>query len=300
MIKNHGFPYSVYTQLYNACVCSVSMYGSEVFGYHEYDSLYKLHLRALRAFFGLPKNVTSAGLLSEVDWLLPKFQSQLKMIHFFGRILRTEENRLLSKIYKWDFQINSSGLVQTWTSEVKDILNKFGMANIFERQQIFPVQSKISELKMAMIQNQVDDLKIQCAIKPKLRTFITYKNFSTLPPNVGKPLSFVERRLLSKIRLGILPLRLETGQFERPILPENMRVCYCGSGKIENEYYVLFECPMYNELRQNWLQNLYCLPNFTDLPAQQKLGIALNDAQNVKSTAKYLVRVMDLRAQLYQ
>ena len=97
------------------------MYGSEVFGYHEYDSLYKLHLRALRAFFGLPKNVTSAGLLSEVDWLLPKFQSQLKMIHFFGRILRTEENRLLSKKYKWDFQINSSGLVQTWTSEVKDM-----------------------------------------------------------------------------------------------------------------------------------------------------------------------------------
>ena len=135
------------------------------------------------------------------------------MIHFFGRILRTEENRLLSKIYKWDFQINSSGLVQTWTSEVKDILNKFGMANIFERQQIFPVQSKISELKMAMIQNQVDDLKIQCAIKPKLRTFITYKNFSTLPPYVGKPLSFVERRLLSKIRLGILLLRLETGRF---------------------------------------------------------------------------------------
>ena len=59
MIKNHGFPYSVYTQLYDSCVCSVSLYGSEVFGYNEYDSLHKLHLRAIRAFFGLPKNVTS-------------------------------------------------------------------------------------------------------------------------------------------------------------------------------------------------------------------------------------------------
>ena len=214
--------------------------------------------------------------------------------------MRTEENRLLSKIYRWDFLINRSKLAKTWTSEVKEILNKFGMANIFERQQIFHVRSTMSELKTAMMQKQVNDLKAQCASKPKLRTFITFKDFSNLPPYVGKPLSFVERRLLSKIRLGILPLRLETGRFERPIVPENQRVCYCGSGKIENEVYVLFECSIYKQLRQCWLENLLLPPNFTDLSAHQKLDIVLNDAQNVKSTAKYLVRVMDLRAQLNQ
>ena len=75
MIKNKGFPYSIYTMLYQACVSSVSLYGSEIYGYRHYESLFRLHLRAARAYLGLPKNVASFGLISELDWLLPRFQS---------------------------------------------------------------------------------------------------------------------------------------------------------------------------------------------------------------------------------
>ena len=94
MIKNKGFPYSVYSRLYQSCVCSVAHYGSEVFGYEEYSSTLKLQLRAARAFLGLPKNVTSCGLVSELDWLLPHYQTRIKMIQYFGRILGTPSNGL--------------------------------------------------------------------------------------------------------------------------------------------------------------------------------------------------------------
>ena len=36
MIKNGGFPIKVYKTLYESCVCSVSDYGSEVHGFHQY------------------------------------------------------------------------------------------------------------------------------------------------------------------------------------------------------------------------------------------------------------------------
>ena len=55
MIKNGGFPFNVFCTLYDACVCSILEYGAEVFGYKQYDSAFKLHLRAARAFLGLPK-----------------------------------------------------------------------------------------------------------------------------------------------------------------------------------------------------------------------------------------------------
>ena len=99
MIKNKGLPFSIYSMLYQACICSISQYGSEVYGYENFDSAFKLHLRAARAFLGLPKNVTSFGLVSELDWLLPRYQSHLKMIQFFGRIMCTPSNRLLFKVY---------------------------------------------------------------------------------------------------------------------------------------------------------------------------------------------------------
>ena len=46
MIKNKGFPFSIYSILYQACVCSISQYGGEVTGYEQYDSAFKLHLRS--------------------------------------------------------------------------------------------------------------------------------------------------------------------------------------------------------------------------------------------------------------
>ena len=108
MIKNQGFPYNVYSILYKACVCSISEYGSEVFGFEQYDSSFKLHLRAARAYLGLPKNVTSFGLISEVDWMLPQAQMQIKMIRHFGRLLKTPNNRLMKRIYIWDKYLNES------------------------------------------------------------------------------------------------------------------------------------------------------------------------------------------------
>ena len=64
MIKNGGFPYNVFCTLYQACVCSIVDYGSEVFGFNKYDSAEKIHLRAARSFLGVNKTTPIAGILS--------------------------------------------------------------------------------------------------------------------------------------------------------------------------------------------------------------------------------------------
>ena len=163
---------------------------------------------------------------------------------------------------------------------------------------IFSIKEIILKLKSSMRENQQELLKTECQNKPKLRTFMLFKDFQILPPHVGKPLSFVERKTLSKLRLGILPIRIETARYVRPILPEDQRLCYCNSGEVESEYYVLFVCPMYDNLRQSWLNKL-CIPeNFHILEQSEKLKIVLNEANNVRHTAQYLVSVMDLRCLL--
>ena len=101
--------------------------------------------------------------------------------------------------------------------------------------------------------------------------------------------------MISKLRLGILPLRIETGRYERPILSEAQRLCYCQMGIIESEYHALFECKMYNELRETWKSKLVLPDNFDNLPVNCKLDQVLNIAGNVRHTSKFLVSLMDLR-----
>ena len=298
MIKNKGFPFSIYSILYRACVCSISQYGSEIFGYEKYDCALKLHLRAARAFLGLPKNVASFGLISELDWLLPQYQSQIKMIQHFSRIMCTPSNRLMYRIYIWDRKLTESGQFHTWSSEVQSILNQHNLAKVFEDQEIFQSEKITMQLKTSMYEMQQQIVRNECEYKPKLRTFMLFKDFGPLPPHVGKPLSFVERKNISKLRLGILPLRIETARYTKPIVPENQRLCYCESGEIENEYHAIFICSKYNNLRDAWLNKLSIPENFHELGMKEKLSLVLNKPENVRLTAQYIVSFMDLRCLL--
>ena len=251
MIKNGGFPYTVYSLLFKTCVCSISMYGSEVFGFKQHDPLLKLQLRAARAFLGVAKNVTSCGLISELDWLLPQHETRLKMIQHFSRIMNTPTNQLMFKVYRWDRYLNYSKGLINWTSEVKSIFQENNLAHIFNAQEVFPAKNVIAQLKESMNVKQLSAVKIECESKPKLRTFIKFKDFHNLAPHIGKPLSFLERKLISQLRMGVLPLRIETARYMRPIIPENEQFCYCKSGLIETEFHAIFECSMYTDLRQN-------------------------------------------------
>ena len=276
-------------------MCSISQYGSEIFGYEKYESAFKLHLRAARAFLGLPKNVASFGLISELDWLLPQFQSQIRMIQHFGRIMCTSSDRLLYRIYVWDRKLAESGQIVTWSSEVQSILSQHNLAKIFDDQQIFQSKEIATKLKTSMYELQQQIVRNECQNKPKLRTFMLFKDFGPLPPHVGKPLSFVERKSISKLRLGILPLRIETARYIRPILPENQRLCYCDSGEIESEYHAIFICSKYSNLRDAWLKKICIPPNFHELEMSEKFSFILNKPENVRLTSQYIVSFMDLR-----
>ena len=147
-----------------------------------------------------------------------------------------------------------------------------------------------------MLRKQRQSLEQKCRTKPKLRTFNIFKDFTCMPPHVGKPLTFIERKTLSKLRLGVLLLRIETARFVRPILPENQRFCYCNSGEIESEYHLLFKCPKYSDQREAWFAKIDISPTFLDFSVKKQFQIVLNRPENVRHTAQYLVRVMDMRS----
>ena len=94
MIKNGGFPFKVYSMLYNACVVSVMDYSAAVFGPKEYQSAMNVHLRAIRAFLGVPKNTCIPGILSEVDLLLPHHRAKLQMVRHYHRLLSMNNDRM--------------------------------------------------------------------------------------------------------------------------------------------------------------------------------------------------------------
>lgn len=89
--------------------------------------------------------------------------------------------------------------------------------------------------------------------KAKLCTYRTFKSIFGVENYV-----LLKNRcltsLLSQFRIGILPLKIETGRFQN--IPVDERLCDLCNTDIEDEYHFLMACPKYAEFRQQMITNV--------------------------------------------
>ena len=92
----------------------------------------------------------------------------------------------------------------------------------------------------------------------KSRTYALFKTEWRFEPYLTCVEDRSKRVLLSKFRIGISPLRIETGRYEQVDrnhrgIPEKQRTCKCCihvSDMVENEYHFLLICPAYERERK--------------------------------------------------
>ena len=99
-------------------------------------------------------------------------------------------------------------------------------------------------------------------LKPKLRTYILFKHEFETEEYVLYNLSRSERSLLAQLRAGTLPLHIETGRYVNTPVEERFCLC-CQSHSVEDELHFIFDCALYNSLRDQLFSFLNTQnPNF--------------------------------------
>ena len=294
-IKCGGLPYNVFSMLFDSCCSSISDYGSEIWGFEPREEINKIHLRAARTFLGVPKNTTSSGILAEINWLLPENRTWIRMIRQYYRIKGMSSDRLPRKVLEWDIHLSENSDFRTWYSEVKCILDGNDIpATIAPNTN---TTNYIERLKMNLWHKQIIRIRDDCKAKPKLKLYTSIMEFGSTPAYLLKPLSFVQKMFLAKLRLCALPLRIETGRYERPRLEASARLCAaCNDGySVENEEHFIFICKKYDSLRGPWNTCLQKPSNYEELSNDEKLRFILNSSENVKITAQFIINCFDSR-----
>ena len=76
----------------------------------------------------------------------------------------------------------------------------------------------------------------------------TFKStFKAEPYIKNRAITRNERSALAKFRCGVAPLKIETGRYKGIVLEQ--RTCCNSKTMVEDETYVLLQCPSYNTLR---------------------------------------------------
>ena len=251
----------------------------------------------------------SAGAIRyEISLLEPRSRTQIKMLRFYFRLLNMENCRLTKQIYLYDQHFSKCNpLLSTWSSEIADIVSKNSLSDV-----VFTQSPKIvlSLLKNSLITRDQNMHRRECLKSDKLRTYNTL--FDPFVPHESviaytrQCLPFILRKRLSQLRLGCLPIRIESDRYTRPIVHRDLRYCLQPKCKnvannlddnlkdVENEFHFLIVCSQYDNLRTVLYSKIES-PSFPSMTNQNKFVYLLTTQSVSKIVAQFIVDAFDDR-----
>lgn len=131
----------------------------------------------------------------------------------------------------------------------------------------------------------------------KLRTYRLFKDSVSVEPYLLLNMHRLQRRAYTMLRIGVLPLQIETGRYSRPSTPLEDRKCtLCNLDCIEDEKHFLQVCPLYSDLRTSILDSAYNTNNsFTDMSSEQQFTFLMSEPSLQIRMCKTISSMFDRR-----
>ena len=286
-LKNMGV--RTYETLCSSFVTPILNYGAGIWGFHELSDPHVLQNRMIRYYLGVHKFAPVPAMQLEMDWLDVRYQRWIEMVRLRNRFVNMEEHRLPLMIHNWDVSLDRN----TWANQVTHILQ---YANMYEgTTHLSHIDLDVLTARLKRL-NREKWMKSACAM-PKLRTFVDIYDECDHRGLVYANLTRRQRSMVTKLKIGILPLAIETGRFLD--VPLEYRTCQiCEDNLLEDEYHFLLYCEGLKDTRSefftgyNWLEDL---EDPTDKIALIKLWV---NSHNLRKSAKFIEEMMEERKSL--
>ena len=254
--------YKTYEKLYKTCVSPIMNYNAGVWGFCNDKYGNALQLRVLRYFLGVHCKAPIPAIQGEFGWMTVKLERYIKICKLWNHITSLENHRLPKIILQYTLQKGHKGL---WVGELKDKI--LPIAGITELKHDTPFC--IHNLKVKFHDFLEDSWKKSLISKPKLRTYRKIKFDYKLENYVKSVSNKFQRSLIAQLRMGILPLAIETGRYTN--VPVNQRMCFWCKDKIEDELHFVCQCKLYSQQRSKMYDSIKnTLINFDVLTEEDK------------------------------
>ena len=258
VINNIELPIKQQCALFDSLVASILNFGSEIWGFHDASDVELIHTKFLRRILGVKKSTNLASLYGEVGRYPLLLTRKINVIKYWIKILKQHDTSLIKQIYimlKDDAENNHNYNGKNWASQIKDMLQQYGLGYVWEHQ--FEIDIPFSIIKQRIIDNYLQKWYSNINNSPRLQSYSIFKHNFELEQYLSVLGDKKYRTALSRFRTSAHSLRIETGRYEN--LPREQRLCKsCTMNMIENEYHFLLVCPHYRDLRIKYFKPYYC------------------------------------------
>ncbi len=253
--------YSTYTKLFESLVCPVMDYSSAIWGGKSYDCLDNIFNRAQRFFTGVHRLCPIDGYTGDMGWATNRVRWKIDALRLWNRLIQTDKNRLVYKVFQWDMTCHRTDNKANFASNIKQILCQLDLKKCYKDQTVIDVSYAREQLMKGVEKDWKNyaNKKVKLDLYNNIKTKYGAEKYLLL--NIDK----YEKSLLSQLRYGILPLRVETGRFCNE--KREGRVCtLCSTNTVENVEHFLFECSVYDSQRLQFIDKVRdCTDNWDTL-----------------------------------
>ena len=187
-----------------------------------------------------------------MGWTPSYIRRYICMIKLWNKLIDLDDQRVIKKVFLWDYR--NPGI--SWCSDMKMLFRDIDYMLYYQNF----VKCNIVNMKRLLLNAFMEKWRLDCTKVNKLKTYIKYKEEFNVEPYLIISMNRKCRSYVAQFRCGILPLKIETGRFSTQYVPEQNRICsFCESNSIENEYHFVFDCSLYNELRNDFIHNVYSI-----------------------------------------
>ena len=245
----------------------------------------------MRYYLGVHKFAPISGLLDDFGWLRPRERRIKNIVTYWNRLIKMDNNRLTKHVINDEYSMQNDN---TWCADIKEIFAWLDLVDVFSDKTMCDLNDvivKISTKSQNQWRNNVQQ-------KPKLRTYMLFKDELRTEEYIKQHLNKRKRSLLAQTRLGILPLHIETGRYNNTPF-DNRKCTICNTDVLEDEFHFIMSCPNYINLRTKLFNEAKSIcENFNDLSDDVKfttlfkkchkpLATYINDAFYVRKCILY-------------
>ena len=177
-----------------------------------------------------------------------------------------------------------------WLAKVKDLLDHTGFSEIWNSPNLIRIKTFIPLFKMRLIDNFIVELRIGLESSSSMTLYREINHTFELQSYLLQIHNSKQRQALSKLRLSSHGLLIETGR-HIGIERQNRKCTFCNTNDIEDEYHFVLKCPLYNDIRSNYIKRY-----FVNHPSVLKFTELLNsNGKTLKNLALYIMKAFEKR-----
>lgn len=307
-------PISLLLKLFDSLVKPVLLYGCEIWGPElllyktEFDrsAIEQTHLRFCKQILNIPFYSSNMKCRAELGRVPLSIDIKKQITRYYLRLRYNITNNILKEAFKYAISHPTHfNTVAMSMSKLQDHVSKETPLNKPNKQEIKSISEIMEkEQKNSFHQNYLKTLSHELNNKP---TKFSYGNIKK-EFSMEKYLDFImkpsNRIIISKFRLNIHKLRINTGAYEnsgQPI-PTDQRIClFCNNHTIENEMHFILECQTFEKNRNAFIKEFSdkC-SNFNNLSKKEKLCCILNveNKELANMVGKFLETIYKQRSQI--